>query len=127
MKREVTERDFRRPEFIDANVDDYEFRDDGVLVRKDRWERGIRAIAGILEWQRRPYEIPEVVAEIERRLELGRINSTKLIGLLDELIVAWAKTDPDESDDVRDRRLHARAAIEAYLHPWTDRAEESLY
>ncbi|HET8689424.1 MAG TPA: hypothetical protein VFM18_22665 [Methanosarcina sp.] len=46
--RQVTERDFRMPEFMDADPEDYEFRGDGKIVRKDRWERGIRTIANII-------------------------------------------------------------------------------
>ncbi len=45
MSRPVTERDLRIPEFIDAKVEDLEFREDGTVVRKDRWERGFRKIA----------------------------------------------------------------------------------
>lgn len=63
-QRVVTERDFRLPEFRDANVEDYEFRDDGKVVRKDRWERGLRDVASKLGWARRPYEIEEVVAAV---------------------------------------------------------------
>ncbi len=42
--RTVTERDLRMPEFADADPKDLEFRGDGKLVRKDRWEVGIRKI-----------------------------------------------------------------------------------
>lgn len=42
---EVTERDFRMPEFWDAKPEDYERREDGRIVRKDRWETTVRAIA----------------------------------------------------------------------------------
>jgi len=45
MSRPVTEADFRRPEFRDANPEDYEFRGDGRIVRKDRWETTVRNIA----------------------------------------------------------------------------------
>ncbi|MFO7066718.1 hypothetical protein P3E12_22465, partial [Pseudomonas aeruginosa] len=64
--REVTELDFRRPEFRDAKVEDYEFRKDGALVRKDRWERGIRTIVAALGWSRRDFEVEDVVSEVER-------------------------------------------------------------
>ena len=50
----VTEQDFRKPEFIDAKVEDYEFRHDGKLVRKDRWETAVRSIAsalGCTDWE----------------------------------------------------------------------------
>ena len=46
--RIVTEKDFRKDEFINARPEDYEFRDDGQIVRKDRWEMGIRIIAHLL-------------------------------------------------------------------------------
>lgn len=46
--RQVTERDFRMPEFRDAKVEDYEFRADGKLVRKDRWECAINSIRNIV-------------------------------------------------------------------------------
>ena len=48
MTREVTELDFRKPEFRHAKVEEYEFRDDGALVRKDRWVCGIRQISSIV-------------------------------------------------------------------------------
>lgn len=64
MKREVTERDFRKPEFVNAVPEDYEFRDDGVLVRKDRWETGIRSIASILVGSRTEFEIPDIVEKV---------------------------------------------------------------
>ena len=69
MNRAVTEMDFRRPEFLYAKVEDYELRADGKVVRKDRWENGIRKIASILripaEW-----EISEVVQAVDA-LELA--------------------------------------------------------
>lgn len=45
MARPVTEQDFRMPQFRDAKPEDYERRDDGQIVRKDRWETTVRAIA----------------------------------------------------------------------------------
>ena len=45
----VTERDLRAPEFRDCSPDDFEWCDDGKLVRKDRWERGVRSIAVALQ------------------------------------------------------------------------------
>ena len=69
-KSAVTEFDLRMPEFRDAglDLDELEFRDDGKIVRKDRWESGIRSIVGHLGWSRRQWEVPEVVAEVARRL-----------------------------------------------------------
>lgn len=64
MTREVTEMDFRCPEYRNAKAVDYEFRDDGALVRKDRWETGIRAIVSILEMSRDEFEITDVVERV---------------------------------------------------------------
>lgn len=66
MKRKVTEQDFRLPEFRDANPEDYEFRADGVLVRKDRWERGIYRIASVVGISSRGgFEIDQVVDAVQ--------------------------------------------------------------
>jgi hypothetical protein len=66
VRRPVTEQDFRRPEFRDAKVEDYEFRADGALVRKDRWEQGIHRIHCIVGPHRREFEITEVVQAVEQ-------------------------------------------------------------
>ena len=65
MKREVTEIDFRKPEYRDAKPEDYEFRADGALVRKDRWERAIYKIRGILGDERRDFEIDDIIRAVE--------------------------------------------------------------
>jgi len=58
----VTEQDFRMPEFKDADPNDYEFRDDGKIARKDRWEVGIRNIASILKFDvREGFEVKDVI------------------------------------------------------------------
>ncbi|ENZ1687435.1 hypothetical protein [Pseudomonas aeruginosa] len=80
--REVTELDFRRPEFRDAKVEDYEFRQDGALVRKDRWERGVRAIVAALGWSRRDFEVEDVVSEVERH------------------VGGWMDADPEDFTDM---------------------------
>ena len=70
--KQVTEMDFRLPEFKDAKVEDYEFRGDGKIVRKDRWERGIRSIAYHLSRldeysiSTRDFEIDELVDVVEQ-------------------------------------------------------------
>ena len=72
MTRKVTENDLRCPEFRDVSPEDYEFRADGKIVRKDRWEQGIRSIVSILEMSRDEFEIGDVVERIrdmERRLK----------------------------------------------------------
>ena len=65
MTRVVTERDFRMPEFYDADPKDYEFRGDGKIVRKDRWENGIRRIRRILGDERHEFEIDDIVMAVE--------------------------------------------------------------
>lgn len=62
--RTVTEQDFRLPEFRDAKPEDYEFRKDGKLVRKDRWERGIGNIVAALGMSRKEFEIEDVVKAV---------------------------------------------------------------
>jgi hypothetical protein len=61
-RRVVTERDLRMPEFRDAKLDDLEFRDDGKIVRKDRWERGIHSIRYALGDNRKEFEVEDIVA-----------------------------------------------------------------
>lgn len=63
-QREVTEQDFRMPEFRDARVEDYEFRDDGKLVRKDRWERAVQSIRHLVGNNKREFEIDEVIEAV---------------------------------------------------------------
>ena len=65
VRRPVTERDFRQPEFRDARPSDYEFDEAGELVRKDRWERALRAIAGALELRVDECGVESVVQAVE--------------------------------------------------------------
>lgn len=65
--REVTENDFRLDEYKGAKIEDYEFRQDGQLVRKDRWEQGFRAIA--TQANLRSFEIHEVLLAVKRLVE----------------------------------------------------------
>lgn len=62
--REVTELDFRMPEFRHAKVEDYEFRADGKLVRKDRWECAVHRIRSVLGHHGREFEIDEVIEAV---------------------------------------------------------------
>jgi len=48
MKKQVTERDIRLPQFKDAELDDLEFDSSGDVVRKDRFKTSMRKIQGIL-------------------------------------------------------------------------------
>lgn len=66
MPREVTERDFRMPEYKDAKPEDYEFSGDGQLVRKDRWATAVGSIRHLVGIDGRSYEIQEVVDAVAR-------------------------------------------------------------
>ncbi len=69
MAKEVTERDIRIPEFRDAKLEELEFRDDGKVVRKDRWEKGIYRIRRALGDRRREFEIDDVCQAVEALIE----------------------------------------------------------
>lgn len=62
--RDITEADLRMPEFRNAKLEDLEFRSDGKIVRKDRWENGIHRIRRALGDRRREFEIDDVVQAV---------------------------------------------------------------
>lgn len=64
MLRPVTENDFRKDEFKNKNPEDYEFRDDGAILRKDRWKMGMITIASIVKSG--DFEIEDII-EIVRK------------------------------------------------------------
>jgi hypothetical protein len=64
VSRDVMERDLRAAEFSDGKPDEYEFRSDGKIVRKDRFQRGMRDIATIVFGCGHDYEIADVVKAI---------------------------------------------------------------
>lgn len=61
----VTEQDFRKPEFVGANPDDYERRKDGAIVRKDRWENFAHTVVGLVGMDNREFELPDVKTKVE--------------------------------------------------------------
>lgn len=68
--RPVTEDDVRLPEFRGMRLDNLEFREDGKVVRKDRWMMGIRSIAVTLGMSTRDgFEIDDIIARIDKLLE----------------------------------------------------------
>jgi hypothetical protein len=74
------------PEFRDAKLDDLEFRADGKIVRKDRWERGIFRIANMVGCNSRDgFEIDEVVENVR---------------LLVKAQVDWMPVIDTESEDI---------------------------
>lgn len=74
-KQEVTEFDLRRPEFQDPKLtpDMFEFDATGDVVRKDRFERGIRRIRSLLiqadHMKDEQWVTEDVVAVVEKILE----------------------------------------------------------
>lgn len=82
--REVTEMDLRLPEFRTAHPDELEFRRDGRLVRKDRWESAVHRIRSIVGQSGREFEIDEVIDGV-RHLAEGQTGWTLM-------------TDTEESD-----------------------------
>lgn len=48
MPRPVTERDLRAPEFADCEPEDMELLDDGRIVRRDRWQSGLKNMLDLL-------------------------------------------------------------------------------
>jgi hypothetical protein len=66
-KREVTEFDLRAEEFKhpETKLEDLEFRDDGKIVRKDRFERGFKSLVEPAGFSLRHFEIDDVVDRVE--------------------------------------------------------------
>lgn len=87
----VTEQDFRRPEFVGEKVEDYEFREDGALVRKDRWKRGIYDIVGALNMSSHEFEIPDVVRCV-KKLTVRCANNKIDVNVLATSVVSNALT-----------------------------------
>lgn len=83
--RNVTEADFRMPEFRDAKVEDYEFRLDGKLVRKDRWQNGIHRMVSILGQNNRDFEIVDVLDILEDFVERATEAGIPIVRTLDML------------------------------------------
>ncbi len=79
MTRTVTERDFRYPEYRDANPEDYEMRDDGTIARKDRWEVGIRRISSLVGFGARDaWEVDDVVRKVMEIVEAAQSCGTSI-------------------------------------------------
>lgn len=78
-ERDLTEFDLRAEEFKrrDIRPEDYEFRSDGKIVRKDRWINAIHRIQGIVGPAGHEFEIDEVVGAVVRA-ENARITLERL-------------------------------------------------
>lgn len=66
MNDKVTEQDFRKPEFVDKNPDDYERRGDGVIVRKDRWENFAHSVVSMVDMNNRDFELDDVSTKVRK-------------------------------------------------------------
>jgi hypothetical protein len=88
MERKVTEQDFRMPEFRDAKPEDYEFRNDGKIVRKDRWEQGIRDIACLFSTSRE-FEIDKIISSVKNLVYVKRLF-IKTAHLIDDIEINTA-------------------------------------
>ena len=65
--RQATEQDFRRPEFIGKDPEDYEIRLDGACVRKDRWEMAVQRIRELVDiHSSADWEISDVIDAVEK-------------------------------------------------------------
>lgn len=64
----VTEMDFRKPEFVGENPDDYERRPDGKIVRKDRWEDFADAVASGVGMNVIDFELGDVFNEVKKNI-----------------------------------------------------------
>ena len=71
------ERDLRAADYRDGKPDEYEFRSDGKIVRKDRFQSGMRDIAAIVFGCGYDYEIADVVKAIHR------LQGVRLVEVID--------------------------------------------
>jgi hypothetical protein len=111
------------PEFRDAKPEDLEFREDGKLVRKDRWEVALRNVASTIGWSRREYEVHEVSAEVRRIKELADANvkAKSLKNLKAEALEIF--DGPECPQEVRDAIEWFASAIETVLAEQPSTAE----
>ena len=67
----VTEADFRRPQFRDAKIEDYEFDGSGELARKDRFRTFTFHVAGSLDFSFRGegFKIEDVKEKFDSLIE----------------------------------------------------------
>jgi len=77
VSREVMERDLRAPAYREGKPDEYEFRSDGAIVRKDRFQTGMRDVAAIIFGCGHDYEIAEVIKAVHR------LQGIRLVEVLD--------------------------------------------
>jgi hypothetical protein len=91
--RKVTERDFRSPEFADAKPEEYEFRADGKLVRKDRFVKGFYSVVSALGLSVRDFEIDDVVATVVSTVEEFEASIAAREALITQLEASGTKLE----------------------------------
>ena len=102
--------DFIKPEFIGKSVDDYEVTSNGSLVRKDRWENGLRKVANALGFTNR-YKISDVLDELS-----FLVNKSDT----DKLPLPMEEDDPVHTELPFVSLTQAPSALQAYkLSRWT--------
>ncbi|WP_337881737.1 hypothetical protein [Chromobacterium haemolyticum] len=108
--RQVTERDFRMPQFRDADLNDYEFREDGKIVRKDRWEMGMHRIAQIAFPGAREFEIDDVVKEVREVFSRGRRDAQEIVDQTNQIAALIAA---DHGFELEHQAYHKATATRA--------------
>ena len=97
--RTVTIEDFIKDEFKGKDPNDYEFRGDGKIVRKDRWEAGIHNIHnllvsyGVLK-NHDEFEIEEIFKSVEGLLALW-VSNQKLKAAMGTGVMLLASENND--------------------------------
>ncbi len=88
--REVTEFDLRAEEFKHPSIkpEEFEFRADGKIVRKDRYERGFRSLVESAGFSLRGFEIDDVVNKITSVLDVinsDEFDHEKMMEMIDQI------------------------------------------
>lgn len=104
MNKQVTELDLRRPEFQDPKLkpEHFEFDADGEVVRKDRFETGMRRVHGVLIEQglssaRGKWTVDSVVEKVRSALD-----ENKRLKLLIKII----KCAPEDAEYFHFENMH---------------------
>lgn len=111
INRKVTEKDFRMPEFRDANPEDYEFRKDGKIVRKDRWEMGMHKISQIVFPCAREFEIDDVIAEVRETFRRERRDAQEIVDQTNRIAALIANAQGFELEHQAFHKATATRAI----------------
>ena len=113
MTKEVSILDFIAPEFRGADPLDYEFRNDGKIVRKDRWMNGMNSIAQAIGMSTREgYEIPDAVNRVEQVFTaLENIDHRYILNVL-ERVGTFVKIGSYSREEVLELQRSVKDSIE---------------